>query len=425
MDHLNIFYPYENKPLHHEDQLTRAFLILLENIKSIEMIFVDMIIEEMTRLGCKQIPKRLTEGVGGVEPPVRTQVGSTTLKELSGRIVSVLVTDEPMDLQHQVRRTERIAVYDGIIQYNDDKYDWIFVIENKPDHRNVRLEQLSSDFSESSEVEEEPICLQWQNIIARITAIKKNKLLDNTETGLVESFLTYILYKFPKINPYDSFALCKENKYLLERRCISIMKESQLGSVSYHRGWHYYIEHAKLEGAKQITLYPEKDKGGSWNIWLALHPGDTMNQARHFYSSVNPKRVMQLAQQRWIIEPNFHLAFRSSNLVRTEGFCTLKDYLEYWIEKVKRGTLRQLPREDWDNYFDTLKEASMLTQQDDQKIRDKIIDTGMQKINVCPGISFWFQWSQAEAVELDNRRMFVTSFKEKVEDCISTWWKNK
>ena len=33
MDHLNIFNPYENKPLNHEDQLTRALLILVKNSK--------------------------------------------------------------------------------------------------------------------------------------------------------------------------------------------------------------------------------------------------------------------------------------------------------------------------------------------------------------------------------------------------------
>jgi len=113
MDHLNIFNPYENKPLNHEDQLTRALLILVKSSKSVELSFTDMIIDEMKRVGCKSIPTRLTEGTAGLDV-VKTQIWSSTKNELtsaSGRLVSVLITDKKLEPNHRVERTERVAVW--------------------------------------------------------------------------------------------------------------------------------------------------------------------------------------------------------------------------------------------------------------------------------------------------------------------------
>lgn len=47
MNHLNIFNPYKNKPHHHEDELTRSFLILLKNIPVVQMMFFEMVQQEM------------------------------------------------------------------------------------------------------------------------------------------------------------------------------------------------------------------------------------------------------------------------------------------------------------------------------------------------------------------------------------------
>jgi len=99
MDHLNIFYPYSNKPLHHEDQLTRALLVLVKDIKAVELLFTDLIIEDMYRLKCNPTPPRLTETKCGIDL-VKIQMSSKTLEELgneSGRLVSILITDEKLE----------------------------------------------------------------------------------------------------------------------------------------------------------------------------------------------------------------------------------------------------------------------------------------------------------------------------------------
>jgi len=419
MDHLNIFNPYESKPLNHEDQLTRALLILVKNSKTVELAFSDMIINQMVAAGCKSIPKRLTEGTAGLDV-VKTQIWSSTKNELtdvSGRLVSVLITDKKLEPNHRVERTERVAVYDAIIHY---KPDWIFVIENKPDHRNVWLDQMSAAFSESFEVVAEPIILTWQEIITRISTIKENALLLGAEASLADDFLGFVADQFPELNPYDRFGLCKGNQYLLDRRCLSLMENSKLGPVDYHRGWHYYIELSN-GAAKEIALYPETLPDRDWEIRLALYPGDTINQARHFYSQLKLDKVLQLPNTGWRIRPNFHFAFRSSNLVWTSVSCPLDRYLEFWLIRVKANQLGQVHRKDWDSLLKELANAGMLSRNDDVQIKERIIDTRMDRINICPGVEFLFRWSQVDAIDLDNKSAFLPSFVQRVKECTGTW----
>jgi len=128
---------------------------------------------------------------------------------------------------------------------------------NKPNSENVWYNQLSAKFGEGFEVEQKGVLLRWQDIISRISTLKENGLVNGTEAGIVDDFLEFVWNEFPELNSYDKFGLCKENSYLLERRCKSIMEESKLGQVDYHRGWHYYIEIPNKPGVKEIALFPD------------------------------------------------------------------------------------------------------------------------------------------------------------------------
>jgi hypothetical protein len=74
MDRLNIFYPYENKPAHFEDQLTRAYLCLLRHVPLAHA-------ERVPALG------RMANKVD-----LRTQVKS--IEHEAGHLVSVLISDD-------------------------------------------------------------------------------------------------------------------------------------------------------------------------------------------------------------------------------------------------------------------------------------------------------------------------------------------
>ncbi len=50
MNHLNVFHAFKDKAAHHEDELIRSFLVLVENIPSVQSMFLNMILEAKSLL---------------------------------------------------------------------------------------------------------------------------------------------------------------------------------------------------------------------------------------------------------------------------------------------------------------------------------------------------------------------------------------
>ena len=421
-NHLNVFIPYESKPLHHEDQLTRAFLILIRSIKLVEAVFLDLVENAMKTIGIEIRPATLSQKIGGLDS-VETQVWSGTKARLStesGRLVSIIITDDKLDRKHRVERNDRTAVYDGFLKF---KPDWVFVVENKPSHANVRIEQLSSAFNENFEIEPKPIGLTWSDIISRLSLLVSNSLVQDAARVLLEDFLAYVDEFFPELNPFDKFRLCKGNVTLLERRCVTIMEAAALGMVEYHRGWHYSIRLDNKRGVKEVALYPKSEPAGAWAVWLDIFPGDTLSQARSFYSSVNVSKVTSLLDQKWRIGPNFHVAYRSSNIHWAETKINVSQYINYWQKQVKQNTLNQIPRADWQGYFGLLLQDGIISSNDMSTINGYHQNTGYPSLNICPGISIRFKWDSDKAMEIDDRNCnsFANELKSKVDNVLQCW----
>jgi hypothetical protein len=231
--YLNTFHPYENKSRNHEDQLTRAFLILMRASAQVRYLFVEMLREEMK--GEVDLPPTIQKPSDDVFT-IQTQVWSTTIEKLAsefGRLVSVLITDERLGLSAKVERTDRVAVYDGFIKYGTE---WIFVIENKPNRRNVWPEQLSSAFHEGYSIAPTPIELTWGEILRRLNALKQKVLIHDAAKILVEDFLDFTSAQFPEICPFDRFHLCEANQGRLQRRCVVLMTEAGFGMWNTIKG---------------------------------------------------------------------------------------------------------------------------------------------------------------------------------------------
>jgi hypothetical protein len=420
--HLNIFIPYESKPLHHEDQLTRAFLILIRSIKLVEAVFLDLVANAMETEGIETRPATLSQQIGGLDS-VETQVWSGTKARLStesGRLVSIIITDLKLDMKHRIERNERTAVYDGFLKFRPD---WVFVVENKPSHANVWVEQLSSAFNENYEIEPKPIVLTWSDIISRLSLLVSNSLVQDAARVLLEDFLAYVAEFFPELNPFDKFRLCKGNVTLLKRRCVTIMEEAALGMVEYHRGWHYSIRLDNKRGVKEVALYPESESTGAWAVLLDIFPGDTLSQARSFYSSVNVSKVTSLLDQEWRIWPNFHVAYRSTNIHWAETKIYVSQYINYWQKQVKQNALNQIPRADWQGYFGLLLQDGIISSNDMSTINGYHQNTRYPSLNICPGLSFRFKWNSDMAMAIDDRNCssFANELKSKVDTVLQCW----
>lgn len=418
--HLNVFVPYENKPLHHEDQLTRAFLILLRSIKLVEQLFIELLRERMHDSGITALPDSLYSAAGGVDS-VESQVWSSTKHRLegeSGRLVSVILTDELLEPEHRVTRSPRLAVYDGFLKLRPN---WTVVLENKPDHNNIWVDQLSSAFNEDYEIEPTPVVITWSEIIRRLGLLITNSLVHDAARALVEDFLNYVTAYFPELNPYDTFGLCSEHTHLVEKHCVAIMTQASLGPVEYHRGWYHSIRLSHKPGIKEVSLHSNTETDSPWPLSLDLHPGDTMNQARALYQTLNIHRLLATQTSGWNITPNFHIAFSSSNLHWATTDISLQQYVEYWISIIKSNSLSQVPRDNWPQYFKSLSASGIIAPHDIEQIHELLSPTAMSTINVCPGLSFHYSWNRDQATTLEDEGRFCPVFVSKVEEVLDLW----
>jgi len=68
----------------------------------------------------------------------------------------------------------------------------------------------------------------------------ENNLVTEDAKIIIQDFLDFVSDKFSVLNPYDKLGLCKGDDFLLTQRCISIMEDSKLGKVDYHRAGKTY-----------------------------------------------------------------------------------------------------------------------------------------------------------------------------------------
>jgi hypothetical protein len=163
MDHLNVFNAYKEKSMYHEDELTRTFLILVKNIPIVQKMFLDMIMEELdlTEAGVETKGELLIE-------EIRTQLSSNNeifgSESIESRtLISVVISDDRLSLEHTVENSERNARYDGVILCQPGL---VFIIENKPFVDNIWLKQLNPSLMRVKDVKihKKPCRLSWRDI---------------------------------------------------------------------------------------------------------------------------------------------------------------------------------------------------------------------------------------------------------------------
>jgi hypothetical protein len=116
MKRTNYFGRFENKPANAEDRLTRAFLVVLRLIPSVQAPFIDAIREKQYEQGNGAVfPSRMATdvGVGGVW----SQVGDLRTDE--GRVLSILLTNREWKGEVEIQSSDRTPVYDGGMHYGE------------------------------------------------------------------------------------------------------------------------------------------------------------------------------------------------------------------------------------------------------------------------------------------------------------------
>lgn len=414
MDHLNIFNPYKNKSNYHEDELTRSFLILVKNIPVVQVMFFEMIRKEMSEYNLDSI----AAGDLSVEE-VYTQLSNSnelfTNCMVEGRnLLSIIISDDKLEKEATVENASRQARYDGVILCSPS---WLFIIENKPSRDNIWLGQLNPNVSQDTDIKilEKPCCLSWRKIISVLNSLVQNNMVSGIEKVLIDNFIEYVDNEYSWINPYTTFSVCKGNPYLLNKRCISVLGNYKIhgtrAEVKYHKGWKYYIDSGR-NTVKQIAMDANKTDSG-WTIDLWMYAGDTMNSARETFERLDKSKLLALQSEGFEISSNFHISYRSSNLLWFAGSLSIEEYLDYW--KKEYVNLKQVKRQDFQSLFDELEKNKLIVPEDRSIIQEKILNKNYDKLNICPGFLMEYSWDSRTAINLDQRNKFEEDFTEKVK----------
>ncbi|APQ18784.1 hypothetical protein [Maribacter hydrothermalis] len=391
MERLNYFNPYSSKQDHHEDRLTRSFLVLLKYSPACFSFFYESILLENKTLPL--LSSQINEDI-----QFKTQVGSILFE--TELLLSILITNDTLLPTRKIEAVERNAVYDGVITVGNKVS---MIIENKPEKNNVWEDQLcpsEKHLSEDIKIIETAVVITWSSIIKWLNEFVNSNMFNYTERQVANDFLSLIQSNFSYLNPFDRYAHCKGNTSLILKRTENLLKSivNDESLVRHHLGWGYFIETLSFGSIRKIGLiYKPENKV----LELSLLFGDTQGQAKAYYpTNVN---IKDFKEKKWIVYGNFHLATVASNLVYfyPKGV-DLEKYLTYWNNHGMH--LRQVRgHENLTSYLDTLFQDGIIPRNDNQ-LEDKILKTNIVNVNICPGIGFIYQYplDKIEALDIDT-----------------------
>ncbi len=402
--HINTFIGYERKPHGHEDNLTRAFLIVLRGVPVAHAAWLDLVDKAHRANGGAGVP-RLYELPA---PSVDTQVGA--IPGPVKRVISLVQTDEGVFDGRDVQPSERRQRLDGIVVYDE----LALVIENKPFHGDIWEGQLDINVPNSVELDARVACVTWKDIVEAWGRLLEARHLGAAEAVLLGDFLDYIEEHFPTLRPYSKVGLCGTDRDRLLRRCkallIAVAGEDH---VRYHRGWSWFIALEGHQPAMQLGLVP-RGEGEDAVIDLDVCPGDTTTQGRAMLEKVSLTDVLALGEQGWQLEANFHYMHMQKILWWSNVPWDIADYWKLWQDHPE--WLRQWRRHEFEEAWTVMVESGLATNEDRQAFESTVLDTRRGKINFCPGLTIRKRWPVDEAALLDSRGTLEAAVLEAIRE---------
>ena len=404
-DRLNFFEPWE-RPANHENQLTRAFLVVLRYCPIVQQAWLSLVDAAAPqsldpKLTLHSLPRPTFDTQRA--QILRGEDRPKTNEPIKG--ISVLCSaDASNDAPSVVEESDRGQVLDGIIRYGDDI---VVVLESKlhesvDDHqaRNINLYGQPIHF-------DGPVRkISWRDVLASFSdlADEKRCLISGAEREILNDFLSFVDTKFPHLGPFNTLARCVAEPSRVWRRLHAILSEVLRTDGTALPGTHNAV----------ITAYLEYEDR---QVKLRMYPADTLQQARVFYDQPNIiERTLMLEQDGWTILPNFHFGFMAKGFGWTTTTLPLAEYLRYWQTNI-RNTV-QVQRQKWNSYWDELVKAQIAEPADREQFDNDFTNTDRQFASPRPGIQCTFAWHLDEAERLDARGQLAKAVKERINQLL-------
>ncbi len=407
-DALNFFRPFARLEPSHENQLTRALLVVLRFSPMAHAAWLRLVARDsdLSRLPLAtfQTQTRAVRQAGDEDEPAD--------------LVSVFLTPEaPLTGAGIVTESDRGQVLDAVIDYGGEL---LVVVENKvaeDDDRQARELNVTGARVRLSDGQEAVVVL-WRDLLEAFIALRERNLVSGAEAGVLDDFLLYTEDCFPALGPFRTLSLARGNWFRQSRRLRQLLGEA-VGLDAVIDVYGPYIKTPAGEAVGAKTYLRMTDDGV--DVELALYPADTLSQARAFYT--RPALTSSLATLRnqggWHVRPNFHFGHMQRGFCWTTTSRDVDEYVELWTQDI--ASAGAVARNDWDEYWAWLETELIAAPQDRPEFDRNFTNTQRQTASPRPGVSLSRRWPLAEAEALDARGALHAQVRDALDAALVTF----
>lgn len=401
-NHLNFFAPYQSLAASHENQLTRALLVILRYSPIAHQAWLHLVspcdpLHDLPKAEfATQRQRIVARHSDGVESDAI-------------RGISVWLAPDAAKISTPMEESDRQQVLDAIVSYGNKL---VVVIENKiswcgPTEQPHRINLHGAPVK----FEEQPRSVQWQAVLAMLSDLVECELVSGAERLLIVDFLDLVEEHFPHIGPYSKLSRCGNNPFRVARRLDAVQGLAVNVDEGKAQGWR------DISGTPKIFMAWLGFDSENANVCLRMYPADTLGQARAFYGDpASVDAVLALRAEGWRIEPNFHWGFMAGGYAWSKSPLPVDEYCAYWVKGI--ASTRELSRSDWDSYWSELEAVRIVDSSAREAFDREFTASQRQKAHPRPGLFCQYAWPLPEAARLDDREMLVDAVRDRIDQML-------
>ena len=416
--HLNVFLPYERPP-HHEDQLTRAAIIVMRALP----LARDALLARIGALPSARLPEP------ELDMQTRHVLESSVFNEAEGlslhQLISVFLSpDEGLDLSTaEIEERVREQRLDGVLRFGDEL---VVVIESKvvgeaPSDQ-AKLLRLRGVETEHSKV----IALGWHELLEDWWALLERGLLAPAERVLMEDLIAFTEEHFARLLPFTTLGRAGEHDLRRQRRLMALLREATgIDDVEPERrprgGAAVMLDATiKTKSTQRISLQEQAE-----TLALCTWPAELKPQAEALYRTGRAQRLLDFVAEHpeaWQARPNVHLAFRNAPVAqRLYLHCHLEitEYIHRWSGNDFAQIRAHHYNDIRENLWSWLRERQYAGPEDDQQLDAFLKRLGRRPVHLRPGIEVRRIWPWPHAVDLDERGALASEVRTAVAELLT------
>ncbi|HEY3829206.1 MAG TPA: hypothetical protein VGL57_08425 [Solirubrobacteraceae bacterium] len=416
--HLNIFEPYRELGRTHEDQLTRAAMIVLRLVPLARETLLRAIGERsLSELPDCAVDMQATYIVDASE---ESAAGGAVQRE---RLVSVFLTPdtEPEEPIKEVTDTDRGQRFDGVLRFDPEL---VVLVESKVctrwarrnGHRVAELNLGSARFAERR-----TCVLRWHDLLESWWRLVELGLLGPAERALVQDLLTYAHHDFAHLLPFGSLRRVGVDPVRRKWRLRSLLREAT-GLQPERIG----LAHVRLDTAIGTASLQRAalDLDGH-ELVLHMWPGELKRQAEHLYGDAHAARLSALPREAgpaWRVEPQPQLGFRNAP-ARTRVYLTCRldaaTYAQRWQGEDWKQVGAHQPETILSELWPWLLRRRYASKRDRERLEGFLRTLGRRHAHLRPSMHVARSWSFEQATALDDDGLLAQEIRDAINHVLT------